>query len=126
MSIYTDRHKNLKAYRIGRGTITRRERDHKGVEFTKRYVAGETIMLTSEGAKQLHGNHLQETSRETVQEIATSEPKRIEVPDDWQEMRRADMLALAAAIAGKPVRKTEAAAAIIQEYLDGTGDSDSE
>lgn len=120
--LYTERHKNLKSYRIGRGSITRPERDSNGLIIQKRYVPGDTIMLTEAGAKAMHGNHLQEVSRAGAPVEVSTNPKKITVPDDWREMRKADLLALAAAISDTPVKRTADAVEIIEEYLANVAD----
>lgn len=126
--LYTERHKNLFAFRVGRGSISRPEKDHNGRIFTKVYRPGDIIMLTREGAAAMHGNMLQEASRSAVPEITTDEPTNTgpTVPDDWREMRKADMLALAAAIAGKPVKRTSDAVEIIEEYTHAADSTDGE
>ena len=126
MPLYTERHKNLRAYRIGRGTISRREKGDDGKKHHRRYTVGDVIMLTLEGAKALHGNLLEEASRSEkpsigteVKTVATSvKPKPLAiVPKDWRDMRRADLLALAASIADRPVSKSADAIKIIEEYV---------
>jgi hypothetical protein len=120
--LYTERHKNLKLYKIGRGSITRLEKDENGDVNMRRYSAGDTILLTEKGAKQLHGNFL----AEAIQREAKSDPRKIEVPDNWRDMRRSDLIALAATISDSPVRKTAEAVDIIAAYVGEEDGTDSE
>ncbi len=124
--LYTERHKNLLPYRIGRGSITRLERNDDGVEFHKRYVVGDVILLTEAGAQALHGNALQLTTRAGAGEVVT---KSIKVPKDWRDMRKPDLLALAATIADRPMKKIAEAVFVIEEHLEAVnaaGDPDAD
>lgn len=125
---YAEAHRasnRLRKYLVGHSRHNRQERMEDGSIRFVLYGPGDTIEFLPEDAERYNNLKLRLLGGQGPIDLDIDSDegvvKTVVVPADWHDLPAARRLALAAAIADKPVKTIKDAAAIIEEYLDTLG-----